>query len=220
MNRLQECKITLAGDTSVGKTALFTSLVNHFRNEKFVDINISSQPTIGAAYMCSSSLLKNRSYGEFACKINWWDTAGHERFRSLTPCYFRGSDLILLCYDLSRIETLNNLYNDENTFSWYNYAKEYSPDTKFLIVGCKCDTVKNEKKVKIENIIHEKCSSLTGSGIRSLSSSIVKTLYGNSTSIVRPLQSSEMNTSMGCVSLLREGKKKTKRTCPTTCTII
>ena len=54
----QEVKITLAGETSVGKSVLFSKLVGFFRDNNVKDTVIHSQPTIGAAYMSSGTLIK------------------------------------------------------------------------------------------------------------------------------------------------------------------
>ena len=34
-------------------------------------------------------------------KLQLWDTAGQEKFRAITPSYFRGSQGILLCFDVT-----------------------------------------------------------------------------------------------------------------------
>jgi hypothetical protein len=34
------------------------------------------------------------------CKLQIWDTAGLERFRAVTEAYFRGSQGVLICYDV------------------------------------------------------------------------------------------------------------------------
>lgn len=42
-------------------------------------------------------------------KMQIWDTAGQERFRTLTTAYYRGAMGILLMYDITSLESFNNL---------------------------------------------------------------------------------------------------------------
>ncbi|KAG2381644.1 hypothetical protein C9374_006028 [Naegleria lovaniensis] len=42
-------------------------------------------------------------------KIQIWDTAGQERFRNLTRSYYRGSDGVILLYDITQEKSFTNL---------------------------------------------------------------------------------------------------------------
>ena len=42
-------------------------------------------------------------------KLQIWDTAGQESFRSITRSYYRGAICALLVYDVTRRETFQNL---------------------------------------------------------------------------------------------------------------
>ncbi|OXB71992.1 UNVERIFIED_CONTAM: hypothetical protein H355_003256 [Colinus virginianus] len=64
-----------------------------------------------------------------------WDTAGQERFRSLNPSYYRGTQGIVLVYDVTRKDTFTGLEN------WLNELEIYTTksNTVKMLVGNKTD---------------------------------------------------------------------------------
>ena len=46
-------------------------------------------------------------------KLQIWDTAGQESFKSITKIFYRGAHCIFFAYDITRRETFMNLNN------WY-----------------------------------------------------------------------------------------------------
>ena len=64
-----------------------------------------------------------------------WDTAGEERFKALTPMYYRTAECILLAFSLTSAESYENLErwmkDVDNNATTANYIK--------IIVGLKCD---------------------------------------------------------------------------------
>lgn len=108
-------KTLLLGEATVGKT----SIADRFRGSEFSPRRDS---TIGAAY---TSL---REY-----KLELWDTAGQERFNSIVPIYFRDTDVALLVYDVSRLETVNKLKK------YIHNLSEQVDGCQMIIVGNKTD---------------------------------------------------------------------------------
>ena len=67
-------------------------------------------------------------------KLQIWDTAGQESFKSITKIFYRGAHCIFLSYDITRIETFNNLS------TWYEEVLGQSePDVILFLVGNKKD---------------------------------------------------------------------------------
>ncbi|KAL0377369.1 UNVERIFIED_CONTAM: cytochrome [Sesamum radiatum] len=67
-------------------------------------------------------------------KLQIWDTAGQESFRSITRSYYRGAAGALLVYDITRRETFNHLA------SWLEDARQHAnPNITILLVGNKSD---------------------------------------------------------------------------------
>jgi Ras-related protein Rab-2A len=73
----------------VGKSCLLLRfLESHFKNEH--------EATLGVEFGAKVSQIDDQKI-----KIQVWDTAGQESFRSITRAYYRGSIVALLVFDLT-----------------------------------------------------------------------------------------------------------------------
>lgn len=121
-------KITLLGESTVGKT----SLVIRLRDNKFHNYPGS---TIGAAYS------KFRINDHL---IEMWDTAGQERFLSIVSMYYRGSDIVLLVFDVTKIDTVSAVH----TYIC-KLRENLSNDCKLIIIGNKSDLISSNESIRI-----------------------------------------------------------------------
>lgn len=69
-------------------------------------------------------------------KLTIWDTAGQEKFRSLTSSYYRGAQGVILVYDVTRPETFKDLKE-----IWLKELEIYADldDLILMVVGNKID---------------------------------------------------------------------------------
>jgi len=117
-----EIKVVVIGDLAVGKSSLvlrFTA--NEFRRNHEV--------TIGASFMTRAVRVNNK-----IIKFQIWDTAGHEKYRTLAPMYYRGAEVCIIVYDITSKNSFNSLNN------WVKELKEQgSPNIQVALVGNKID---------------------------------------------------------------------------------
>ncbi|CEG74011.1 Putative Ras-like protein Rab-2A [Rhizopus microsporus] len=67
-------------------------------------------------------------------KLQIWDTAGQESFRSITRSYYRGAAGALLVYDITRRETFEHLS------VWLEDVRQHAnPNTVIMLIGNKSD---------------------------------------------------------------------------------
>ncbi len=67
-------------------------------------------------------------------KLQIWDTAGQESFRSITRSYYRDAAGALLVYDITRRETFNHLER------WLEEARQNgNPNMSIMLIGNKSD---------------------------------------------------------------------------------
>ena len=117
-------KVVLVGDTQVGKTCIISRLVN--------DVFKTNNPaTVGAAFQ---TFTVSTATGTVALQI--WDTAGQEKYRSLTPMYYRSAEIAILCYDVTSAKSFDAMEQ------WTNELIEKAPpNMQLIIVGNKIDLV-------------------------------------------------------------------------------
>jgi len=130
-------KYIIIGDSSVGKTSLISSLMNGSFKKEYTT-------TIGVDF--ASKMLK---LDDHIVKIQIWDTAGQEAFRSITKCYYRGAIGCIIVFDITSIKSF------ENVKSWLNDVNhsDRSDKRQIMIVGNKKDLEKY-RAVSKEEINH------------------------------------------------------------------
>ena len=105
-------KITIIGDVGVGKTSILKRLVN----DKYDENELT---TIGIGF--NATWINNR-------KLQFWDTAGEERFRSISRLYYNGAKLIIIVFDV---------HDWIKIYKWIDEAEELS-ESPIVLMGNKC----------------------------------------------------------------------------------
>lgn len=123
-------KIIFTGDIYVGKT----SIINVLMGQKF---NNDYEASIGVDFFSKTIKYKGK-----IIKLQIWDSAGQEKFRSLIPNYIRGSSLVFIVYDISNKKSFNNVN------SWVNFVNNIE-NSNIVIVGNKID-LENKREVTYE----------------------------------------------------------------------
>jgi small GTP-binding protein len=73
-----------------------------------------------------------------------WDTAGQDKFRSISAAYYRGTLAALLVYDITKYESFKNLN------SWLDELRMHAHENVVvMLVGNKCD-MKHLRQVEID----------------------------------------------------------------------
>eukprot|EP01121_Diplochlamys_sp_Union-15-3_P012539 TRINITY_DN3769_c0_g2_i1.p1 TRINITY_DN3769_c0_g2~~TRINITY_DN3769_c0_g2_i1.p1 ORF type:complete len:216 (-),score=33.64 TRINITY_DN3769_c0_g2_i1:47-649(-) len=115
-------KYVIVGDTAVGKSCLLL---------QFTDKRFQPQHdlTIGVEFGSRTISINSKPV-----KLQIWDTAGQEKFRSITRSYYRGAYGALLVYDITRRETFDHVA------SWLDDCRKCStPNIVIILIGNKCD---------------------------------------------------------------------------------
>ena len=115
-------KILLLGDSGVGKSSLLLRYTKH-------EFNVDMRSTIGVEFA-----LKYLKIDNFQLKVQIWDTAGMERYRSITSAYYKGAKGVIIVYDICREKSF------ENVDKWIeDFKSKADEDAVILLIGNKND---------------------------------------------------------------------------------
>jgi small GTP-binding protein len=116
-----ETKVVLIGKSSVGKTSLVMCALSGGSTAE-------PQSTVGATFSTKAHTFQGKTV-----LVQIWDTAGHERFRSMTPLYFRGARIVLIVF------ALDDLSSFEDVDVWNGIVDEHVPNVAKILIGNKSD---------------------------------------------------------------------------------
>lgn len=152
-------KYILIGDASVGKS----TLLNQFINGSFLpDCN----PTMGVEFATKKLALHSRSI-----KIQIWDTAGQESFRTITRAYYKNAIGIILVYDLNNPKTLQTID------AWLAEIHDNSNEqAEIVLVGNKLDLASAPSSPPHPKFPHFATSAKTGAGVERLFTALTQSI--------------------------------------------
>lgn len=110
-------KYIIIGDTGVGKSCLLLQ----FTDKRFQPVH---DLTIGVEFGARMVNLE----GDKLVKLQIWDTAGQESFRSITRSYYRGAAGALLVYDITRRDTFQHLSR------WLEEARQHAQSNMVIML--------------------------------------------------------------------------------------
>lgn len=133
MLKNNEIKVVLLGDSGVGKSSI---LLRYAADE----YNAEQEPTLGAAF-----LTKMLYYNDSSYKLQIWDTAGQEKFKSLAPIYYRDAIVILIVFDITSQASY------EMMKSWLTEVKEQGQRNAIIIILANKSDLIDQQQVNIED---------------------------------------------------------------------
>ena len=161
-------KVIVLGSSEVGKTCI----LNRYFNNEFKENSLS---TIGIDFQSKFFKFEDRKV-----KVNYTDTAGQEKFRAISVNYLKGTNGVILVFDITNKESFDLLE------TWMNELKENNKvDISKVLIGNKSDLAEDrevqreeaEKFAESINCKYFEGSAKSGENIKEALDEIAKLTY-------------------------------------------
>ncbi|XP_053943881.1 ras-related protein Rab-44 isoform X6 [Cuculus canorus] len=159
--------VLFVGDSHVGKT----SFLYRLHADTF---NPHLTATVGLDYQVKNLIVDNK---RFALRL--WDSAGQERYHSITKQFFRKADGVVLMYDIT------SEYSFSDVRYWLSCIQEGAEDgVAILLLGNKTDcaaerrvpTKEGERLAKEHQLLFYECSAASGHNVSESIVSLIRML--------------------------------------------
>ncbi|XP_040508825.1 ras-related protein Rab-44 isoform X3 [Gallus gallus] len=159
--------VLFVGDSNVGKT----SFLYRLHADTF---NPHLAATVGLDYQVKNLMVDNRHFA-----LRMWDSAGQERYHSVTKQFFRKADGVVLMYDIT------SQYSFADVRYWLSCIQEGAEDgITVLLLGNKTDcaaerqvpTQEGERLAQEHQLLFYECSAASGHNVIESIVSLVRAL--------------------------------------------
>ena len=115
-------KLILIGNSGVGKSCILQRYMKHTFEESY-------KCTIGVDFLMKSIVINGQTV-----KLQLWDTAGQEKYKSMVSSYYRGANVALIVFDITNHESFDALP------LWIENFYKNGPEQKnIILIGNKKD---------------------------------------------------------------------------------
>ena len=202
-------KFVIIGDSGVGKSNILLRYINNTFSDEF-------KTTVGVEFGAKNLEVNGRIY-----RIQIWDTAGQENFRSIARAYYKNSVCACIVYDITNRNSFNSIQ------SWIDDCVKQSPKSiLFILIGNKNDLnesreVQYEEGVefaKKRNMIFLETSAKTGNNISTIFDKSIRQIDKNILDNKYDLSNENCGIRQGIragsfVLSVEQTKKKKKKKC-------
>ena len=202
-------KFVIIGDSGVGKSNILLRYINNTFSDEFKTI-------VGVEFGAKNLEVNGRIY-----RIQIWDTAGQENFRSIARAYYKNSVCACIVYDITNRNSFNSIQ------SWIDDCVKQSPKSiLFILIGNKNDLnesreVQYEEGVefaKKRNMIFLETSAKTGNNISTIFDKSIRQIDKNILDNKYDLSNENCGIRQGIragsfVLSVEQTKKKKKKKC-------
>ncbi|KAM3138920.1 hypothetical protein pb186bvf_008933 [Paramecium bursaria] len=161
-----QVKILMLGEGGVGKSSLLFQYVDGKFSENI-------QATLGVEFKQKVETIDNKKV-----TIQVWDTAGQEKFKTITPIYYKRVDGVCLVFSVVDRPSFQQVQ------SWIHNLNENSTSEKSLckvLIGNKCDmpnrTISEEEGIALGQQLglkYYECSAKTGKNVNEVFTQLVQ----------------------------------------------
>lgn len=136
---IESLKVSVVGDSGVGKTCMLMTFVNKKYPDEEERINRHSlfentSGTVHGSRAASFEVPVTLEVGGSSVTLGLTDTIGTDEYRRFRETFCVKTDIFLVCFSVAEPETLENVRQ-----KWLTEIRILTPKTPFVLVGLKTD---------------------------------------------------------------------------------
>ena len=134
MAKIEDIKVITLGNSSVGKTSFLMKYTDN-------SFTLTYTATLGIDFKQKKIKLKDGR----DVRLRIFDTAGQERYKSVSASFIKKADGVILIYDIGDLESFEAVDN------WIKSIREIGKDNlPIILVGNKCDLSDDKRQVSLK----------------------------------------------------------------------
>ena len=134
MTKIEDIKLITLGNSTVGKSSFMIKYIDN-------SFTFNYTTTLGVDFKQKKIKLKNGK----DVRLRIFDTAGQERFKSVSFSFIKKADGVILIYDISDLDSFEAVDN------WIKSIREIGKEKlPIVLVGNKCDLSDDERKISLK----------------------------------------------------------------------
>ena len=134
MTKIEDIKLITLGNSTVGKSSFMIKYIDN-------SFTFNYTTTLGVDFKQKKIKLKNGK----DVRLRIFDTAGQERFKSVSVSFIKKADGVILMYDISDLDSFKAIDN------WIKSIRETGNEKlPIILVGNKCDLSDDKRKISLE----------------------------------------------------------------------
>ena len=134
MAKIEDIKVITLGNSSVGKTSFLMKYIDN-------SFTLTYTTTLGIDFKQKKIKLKDGR----DVRLRIFDTAGQERYKSVSASFIKKADGVILIYDIGDLESFEAVEN------WIKSIREIGKDKlPIILVGNKCDLSDDKRMISLK----------------------------------------------------------------------
>ena len=134
MAKIEDIKVITLGNSAVGKTSFLMKYIDN-------SFTLTYTTTLGVDFKQKKIKLKDGR----DVRLRIFDTAGQERYKSVSASFIKKADGVILIYDIGDLESFEAVEN------WIKSIREIGKDKlPIILVGNKCDLPDDKRMISLK----------------------------------------------------------------------
>jgi len=124
-------KVVLIGESGVGKTCILAKFINNSFDPETITSSRSQYTQKNVELQDGKKII-----------FHFWDTAGQEKYRSLTKIFYKDAHVVVLVYDITNLKSFKEMKD-----YWYDQVVNYGKENVIFAIAANKNDLEDKREV-------------------------------------------------------------------------